>query len=77
MNLSSSGSGDVWIIWNWVNKVTAAVEQVEQRINIFCRKRKPRPKEDVRVLLENLRRKEWRNQPLVDRHNQQSFIPSG
>jgi len=63
--------------WSRVEETAATAEHVQQGVYLAGWKSESRPKQNIRVFLENLGRKIWRNQPLVDRHEQQGFIPSG
>jgi hypothetical protein len=63
--------------WSRVKKFAAAAEQVKQGIDLIGWKAEPGPEENAGIFLENLVRKTWNDEPLIDRHDQQSFVPSG
>lgn len=48
--------------------------QIEHVIDVALRKPKPWAKKNVGILLHDVAGKTWRNQPLVDRHDEQGFI---
>jgi hypothetical protein len=74
MNLSSSRIGRSKGNWDRIKEVAMAAEQIEQVIDLALRKPKPWAKKNVGVLLQDLAGKTWRNQPLVDGHDEQGFI---
>jgi hypothetical protein len=60
--------------WDRIKEVAMAAEQIEHVIDLVLRKPKPWAKKNVGVFLRYLAGKTWRNQSLVDRHDEQGFI---